>query len=104
METRLNQTILQGVGCRWHPVPLLYNGCLHGNKLSKPQARVKCNGLALIAPKPRSTLMPQRARNDGAERDKFATTSFDPDKPVAMPVIQLAAPSDAGAAVLSRVK
>ena len=36
--------------------------------------------------------MPQRARNDGAERDKFATTSFDPDKPVAMPVIQLAAP------------
>jgi hypothetical protein len=28
----------------------------------------------------------------------------DPDKPVALPVIQLAAPSDAGAAVLSQVK
>jgi hypothetical protein len=35
---------------------------------------------------------------------KFATTTFDPDKPVAMPVIQLAAPSDASAVVLSQVK
>jgi len=32
------------------------------------------------------------------------TMARDPDKPVALPVIQLAAPSDAGAAVLSRVK
>ena len=53
---------------------------------------------------PFNTHARRMARNDGAERDKFATTSFDPDKPVAMPVIQLAAPSDAGAAVLSRVK
>ncbi len=46
MEARLNQTILQGVGCRWRPFPPLCNGCLHGNKLSKPQTCVKWNGLA----------------------------------------------------------
>jgi hypothetical protein len=44
MEARLNQTILQGGGCRWRPFPPLYNGCLHGNKLSKPQTCVKCIG------------------------------------------------------------
>ena len=36
--------------------------------------------------------------------DAFATKSFDPEQPVKIPVIQLAAPSDAGAAILSQVK
>lgn len=50
-------------------------------------------------------MTPEEIREAMAKNpDAFATKSFDPEQPVKIPVIQLAAPSDVGAAILSQVK